>query len=84
MKTLDQVIEQSKGKIFSVIFITNKGTLKRMVARVGVTVGLKGGTNSNNGEKYLTVYDMHQKGYRNVSRENIREVRFGGRVYRDY
>lgn len=39
MKTLDQVIEQSKGKIFSVIFITNKGTLRRMVARVGVTVG---------------------------------------------
>jgi hypothetical protein len=82
MKTLYQVIEQSRGKIFSVTFTKKDGTLRRMTARMGVTSKLRGGNNSNNGDKYITVYDMVGRSYKNVNRETIREIRFGGRVYK--
>jgi hypothetical protein len=81
MKNLTQVIEQSRGKIFSVTFTKKDGTLRRMTARMGVTSKLRGGHNSNNADKYITVYDMVGRSYKNVNRETIREVKFGGRVY---
>ena len=66
-----------KGKIFSVTFIKKDGTERNMVCRLGVQKYLSGGKSVNNPDKHLTVYDMHKKGYRNITFDTLTEIKCG-------
>jgi hypothetical protein len=67
--------EKVQGKIFSVSFIKKDGTERNMVCRLGVQKHLSGGKSVNNPNKYLTVFDMQKKAYRNVALETIYRLR---------
>ena len=68
-------IMSSNGKIFSVTFIKQDGSERVMTCRLGVTKHLKGGKSTLNADQYITVYDMHAKGYRAINKSTIKSVR---------
>lgn len=78
----DEIIKSTKGKIFSCSFIKKDGTLRKMIARLGVQKNLKGG---NNGASYknalITVYDMLNGGYRMVNLETLLTLKVSGVNY---
>ena len=68
------------GKIFSVVFTKKDGTIRKMVARLGVRKHLKGGelkydAASNN---LLPVFDMEKEEYRMINVSTIQEIKVGG------
>lgn len=70
------LMEVQYGKIFSVTFKTKDGNLKKVTGRLGVISHEKGGVNTvAHIPKYVTVFDMHKQGYRNVNLETVREIR---------
>lgn len=77
MKKLQEVIENSKGKILSVTFIKKDGTERTLHGRLGVTKHLKGGTSSVDHGRYILLYDLDNAGYRCVNRETITRVKLG-------
>lgn len=77
-----KVIEDTKGKIFAVQFIKKDGTLRMMLARLGVKKNLKGGTNGANAQNSLiTVWDMAKGGYRMVNLETLLTLKVNGITY---
>lgn len=81
MKNLEQIIKITAGKFFTVVFTKKDGTERVLNGRLGVVNHLKGGKSTVNHEEYLTVFDVHAKGYRSVNKSAIKEVRFGKEVY---
>ena len=79
MKNLTEVIENSKGRIFTVVFTKKDGSERVLNGRLGVAKYLAGGKKTT-GEEYLTVYDLKSGGYRSVNKNTVKEVRFGGKV----
>ena len=77
-----EVMTSSKGQIFSCEFIKKDGSLRKMIARLGVIKDLKGG---NNGASYknglVTVYDMVKGGYRMINLQTITALRVSGVNY---
>lgn len=76
------LIKENKGKFFGVSFTKKDGTHRDMVARLGVTRHLTG-----KGQKYspqdhglLTVFDVANKGYRNINLETLSQLRINGVV----
>jgi hypothetical protein len=72
----DQIL--SKGnRMFSVTFIKKDGSLRRMVARLGVRKGVKGiGMSFNPSDKGLmVVFDMHKREFRMINLETIVELK---------
>lgn len=78
MDNLDQIIENSEGKIFGVTFTKKDGTTRVMLCRLGVTKHLKGGKSTLDPTKYITVFDMKNQGYRAINRDTIQSVRIAG------
>ena len=77
-----EVIEASKGKIFSCTFIKKDGTKRKMIARLGVHKNLKGGKNGENSQNSLiTVYDMVKGAYRMVNLQTLLTLKSGGHSY---
>lgn len=81
MNKLSEVIEDSNGKILTVVFIKKDGTERVLNGRLGVTKYLKGGVNRN-GDQYITIFDLKSKEYRSVNKETIKEVRLDKKVVR--
>lgn len=77
---LQSVLQATKGKFFTVVFIKKDGTTRSMNCRLGVTKHLKGGLSTLNPEQYLTVYDVQAEGYRAVNLSTIVSVTCGGIV----
>jgi hypothetical protein len=69
-------------KIFSVDFIKKDGSLRTMIARLGVKKHLQGGTLKYNAEEksLLPVFDMEKQAYRMVNVSTIQEIRYNGEV----
>lgn len=69
-------------KIFSVDFIKKDGSLRTMIARLGVKKHLQGGTLKYNAEEksLLPVFDMEKQAYRMVNVSTIQEIRYDGEV----
>lgn len=69
-------------QIFSVDFIKKDGSLRKMVARLGVRKHLKGGTLRYNAEEksLLPVFDMEKQAYRMINISTIQEIRFDGKM----
>ena len=71
------------GRFATITFIKRDGTKRKMTCRSGVKKHLRGGSNTTGHiEKYVTVYDVQKKGYRNINLETVRQVRGNGQVYR--
>lgn len=84
MKLETELIKKElENKIFSVKFVKKDGTLRKMVARLGVTKALKGGSKSydDSDKNHLTVYDLKKKAYRTINLNTVKEIRFKGKSY---
>ena len=72
------------GRLFSCTFTKRSdGSERRMVARLGVAKGLKGGAPAYDASSrdLLTVWDMSAGGYRSIPVEGVRRLKCGGRTY---
>jgi hypothetical protein len=84
MKTKREIINQvsENGRIFSVDFVKKNGELRTMACRLDVKKFLRGGENTTKHiEKYLTVFSVNDKGYRNVNLATITRVKGQGQEY---
>jgi len=68
------------GKIFSVVFIKKDGSVRKMVARLGVHKHLKGGELKYDAasKNLLPVFDMEKEEYRMINVSTIQEIKVGG------
>ena len=77
-----KVIDETRGRIFSATFIKKDGSTRRMVARIGVSKHLKGGTNGASAKNNLvTVYDMAKGGYRMINLKTLLTLKANGELY---
>lgn len=85
ISTIDakNLIEASKGKIFTVWFIKKDNNLREMNARLGVKAYLKGGELPYDPvEKGLIpVFDLQIKRYRMINWTTIKKLKINGREY---
>ena len=76
-------IKESKGRLMSLNYIKNNGSVRRLIGRTGVRSYLKGGV--NNVERldrpYLTMFDMQLREYRTVSLDTLMSFKFNGVNY---
>jgi hypothetical protein len=79
-KDLKNFLKGTGGKFFGVTFVKKDGSLRKMNARVGVKKYLKGGENKVEApdRPYVTVFDVHKKGYRTVNVDTVQEVHYNG------
>lgn len=78
----NEIIRATKGKIFSCSFIKKDGTVRNMVARLGVVKNLKGGKNgASDKNSLITVYDMLNGGYRMINLETLQTLKASGVKY---
>lgn len=78
---LDELILQSAGRFVTVSFIKKNGERRVLNGRLGVTKHLKGGKSTLDADKFITIYDVVNKGYRAISRDSIESVSIGGEVH---
>ncbi len=81
---INTIVKNSNGTFFSVTFTKKNGTVRNMTCRTGVKKGLtgKGSTYGDEAKsKYITLYDVVNKGYRAVNRDTISRIRVMGFVY---
>jgi hypothetical protein len=78
------ILSQSKGKIFSAIFIKKDGTVREMNCRTGVKKYLRGGSLSYNPSDYLNipVFDLVKKAYRTIKCDNLISFKLEGKMYK--
>jgi hypothetical protein len=80
---VDEVIRSTHGKIFSCEFVKKDGSLRKMVARLGVAKNLKGGRNGASAKNALiTVYDMVAGGYRMINLSTLTALKVAGVTYK--
>lgn len=80
LNTLNNV--SKSGKIFSVSFRKKDGSQRNMTCRIGVKKHLRGGSNTvKHLKKYLTVYSVQDKGYRNINIKTVKQVKGKGQIF---
>ena len=70
-----------QDKFFTVTFYKADGKLRTLNGRLGVSKHIKHfkeGVTNRHPNKYLVVYDVHAKGYRNVDVTNITSIKIDG------
>ena len=78
MTELRNLLDNTKGKLFSVHFIKKDGSLREMVCRNEVTKGTVGGSNGHEDKPHLyTVYDVQAQGFRSVNLTTVKRVKCG-------
>jgi hypothetical protein len=78
------LIATSKGKFFTASFVKRSdNSLRTMNCRVGVKKGLKKESTSKKRRNagLVTVYDMTNRGYRNINVSGLRRLRIFGKEY---
>jgi len=76
------LIESTNGKFFSVQFIKKDGTVRNMVARTGVTVGVKGtGHPVSQEAMVIRIWDVQKKAFRCIPLNRINFIKFRGIVH---
>jgi hypothetical protein len=83
LDTAKELIFNTKGKIFTVVFIKKDGSERTMNARLGVKKYLKGGELKYNAAEMglIPVYDIQAKGYRMINTKTIQALNIGGKKY---
>ena len=79
---LKAMVKSSKGKFFSAEFIKADGSKRKIVARVGCHIGVKGTSNRKQKENLVTVYEPKVKGYRTINLETLQNFKCGGLSWR--
>lgn len=77
-KALANLIEKSNGKMLTVTFLKQDGNERVINGRTGVSKYIKDFSNTKMSDKYITIYDVKNKGYRSVNRSSIVAVRCEG------
>lgn len=72
---LVEKVESSKGRILTVSFVKKDGSLRNLNGRLGVTTHLRGGNSTVDKDRFITIYDLKNDGYRVVNRETIYSVK---------
>jgi hypothetical protein len=69
-----------KGKFFTIEFIKNDGTIRKMNARLGVNKYVNGKGKKFNDDDYnlMTVYDVKKKEYRSFKLDKLKSIKFKG------
>lgn len=70
----DELILSSAGRFVTVEFLKKDGSLRTLTGRLGVTKHLKGGVSTLDPAKFITIYDVVNKGYRAINRSTIYSV----------
>ena len=68
---LKAMIKCTKGRFFSAEFIKANGSKRKIVARVGCHIGVKGVLNRKQKDRLITVYEPKVKGYRTINLETM-------------
>ena len=81
-KYLD-IINKSKGKIFSAVFLKKDGTIRRIKCRLNVKIGITGKGMAYNPIKrgLLPVFDMDKKAYRMININTLTNLKVDGIEY---
>ena len=72
------MVKSSKGRIFSAEFIKADGSKRKIVARVGCHIGVKGTSNRKQKEHLIAVYEPKTKGWRTINLETLLSYSCGG------
>ena len=75
---LKAMIKSTKGRFFSAEFIKANGSKRKIVARVGCHIGVKGVLNRKQKENLVTVYEPKVNGYRTINLETLQHFKCGG------
>ena len=75
---LKAMIKSTKGMFFSAEFIKANGSKRKIVARVGCHIGVKGTSNRKQKDRLITVYEPKVKGYRTINLETLQNFKCGG------
>ena len=75
---LKAMIKSTKGRFFSAEFIKANGSKRKIVARVGCHIGVKGVLNRKQKENLVTVYEPKVKGYRMINVDTMLTFNCGG------
>jgi len=72
-----EIINNTKGKIFTVNFIKKDGSLRKMNCRQGVKKHLKGGKPAYDfkSKGLISVYDLQSKGYRTININTLQTLK---------
>ena len=68
---LKAMVKSTKGRFFSAEFIKANGSKRKIIARVGCHIGVKGTSNRKQKENLVTVYEPKVKGYRTINLETM-------------
>lgn len=74
---LRRILRANRGKIFTVRFVKKNGEVRELNGRLGVHSSGKPSSTAHI-SKYVTVYDMRKKDFRNVNLETISYIASGG------
>ena len=77
-------INGTDGRFFTATFRKRDGSRRVMNGRIGVTKYLKGGRNNvvKPDNSYLTMFDVHAKGYRSLNLATLEELHLNGSVFK--
>ena len=74
---LKAMIKSTKGRFFSAEFIKANGSKRKIVARIGCHIGVKGTLNRKQKDKLITVYEPKVNGYRTINLETLQNFKCG-------
>ena len=74
---LKAMIKSTKGRFFSAEFIKANGSKRKIIARVGCHIGVKGVGRKNTKENLVTVYEPKVKGWRTISLGTLQHFKCG-------
>ena len=75
---LKVMIKSTKGRFFSAEFIKANGSKRKIIARVGCHIDVKGTSNRKQKDRLITVYEPKVKGYRTINLETLQNFKCGG------
>ena len=78
---LKAMIKSTKGRFFSAEFIKSDGSKRKIVARVGCHIGVKGTSNRKQKEHLIAVYEPKVKGWRTINVDTLQRFRCGNFEY---
>ena len=74
---LKAMIKSTKGRFFSAEFIKANGSKRKIVARVGCHIGVKGTSNRKQKEHLIAVYEPKTKGWRTINLQTLQHFKCG-------
>ena len=74
---LKAMVKSTKGRFFSAEFIKANGSKRKIIARVGCHIGVKGVGRKNTKENLVTVYEPKVKGWRTINLGTLQNFNCG-------